>query len=135
MKKKYIGAYALIVLSLLTGSLFYIFPGFRTSLFAPMIIWNAQSLGIIEFISHSLSDGLWMVALGTSILLIWDLNWSIHTAIYYLSAIVLALLFEVMQSVNLIPGTFDWNDMTAIAMGSIIPIFLLSKKQNHESDI
>lgn len=77
---------------------------------------------------YSLPDGMWMLALTVSILMIW--NFRINRSSLAWIAIVLAAGtgFECMQGLHWIKGWYDPIDMIFILAGTAIPVTYLMIK-------
>ena len=118
---------------------FYVQPGSEVVyikkiseyLFIPIIILPE----LPHFITGSLADGLWMMALCLVIMTIWDFRITPTSISWYVIAILIGVFYEVLQSNELIQGVFDWNDIAAISIGAIFPlIFLIKKGRNAQAN-
>ncbi|NNF34632.1 MAG: hypothetical protein HKN68_11010 [Saprospiraceae bacterium] len=136
MNKRYLISLSLIVFSLWLGVQFYVQPGNEVPLIKKIaeLFWIPIILlpDLPGFLNDSLSDGLWMMALGSTIIAIWDHTISYPFIIFYGISILVGLGFEFGQAVRIIQGTFDIYDCLAIIMGGLVPLILLSKKQHYE---
>jgi hypothetical protein len=72
-----------------------------------------SATNIPKWIKYNLPDGLWLYALLSVLLLIWEEKISRHFVAWLLLAIIFSFLTEALQAYHLIPGTFDWNDLLA----------------------
>jgi len=74
------------------------------------------------WVEYTLPDGLWMFSYCLIIGCIWDFNLKKCGALLFL-LLFFAVLFEVLQYVHLLPGTFDRMDIIAyilaFSLGSI----------------
>lgn len=70
-------------------------------------------------------DALWAYPFTFSLLTIWG---GIHKTWLCVLAMVF-ILFEVLQQVNIVPGTFDLLDILCYFLSSIISIFIYEKNK------
>lgn len=127
------------ILSLLTGGLIYIL--FRTSTLK-MFSWF-DKLGLTETINSarsltlhfseilpnwfkfSLPDGLWIFSYVCLLLLIWR-DKGIRKSIHWTLIIpIIAIISELGQLTNIVPGTFDPVDLTFYLLGTILPFLIV----------
>ena len=81
-----------------------------------------------DHIIYSLPDGLWMLALTITILLIWDFRIDKKCLTWVAVAIGAGTGFECLQYLHLIDGWFDPFDLIYILAGALLPIsFILIK--------
>ena len=114
------------------GMQFYVQPGnevvyikeISEFFFIPIIILPELPI----FLTGSLADGLWMMALCLVIMTIWEFRITPTSISWYVIAILTGISYEVLQSTEFIYGVFDWNDIIAILIGSTIPLILLIKQ-------
>lgn len=66
-----------------------------------------------DWVIYNLPDGLWLYAFLSSIVFIWEEEFSWYFILWAAIVVVLSCLTEIMQAYNFINGTFDWNDMLA----------------------
>lgn len=142
-------------MTLLTGGLIYIL--FRTDDLAMFRWFDALALdlpiGFIREITmtaknklpnwflYSLPDGLWIFSYISLILLLWKNE--IHTYNFFWVYIIffIAIISEIGQYFNLIPGTFDVVDLIFYALGAIIPLIIYNnniftkKEKQYEQNI
>ena len=76
-----------------------------------------------DWLQYNLPDGLWFYALLSALSLIWQDNSSRILYLWLLLAIILSYLTEIFQALHFIPGTFDWKDLLAYSIATIIYIF------------
>jgi hypothetical protein len=76
-----------------------------------------------DWLQYNLPDGLWFYALLSALSIIWQDNSSRQFFLWLLLAIMLSYLTEIFQALHFIPGTFDWNDLLAYSIATIIYIF------------
>lgn len=85
-----------------------------------------------NILKYSLSDGLWMLALSMTIILIWEFKACRSFYVMYSLSLLAALGFEIFQINQLIPGTFDPFDCIAILIGGGIPFYFTYKSSSYE---
>ncbi|HKK89285.1 MAG TPA: hypothetical protein VJ917_10575 [Saprospiraceae bacterium] len=73
-----------------------------------------------EFFLYNLPDLLWMYAFLLMIPLIWGFKFSKEMIFWASSVVFLGFGFELLQYWDLVPGTFDWMDMTGLTMALFI---------------
>ena len=89
-----------------------------------------QFTNIPYWVVYSLPDGLWMFALILIILLLWDFKLNKDSLLWIVMAITTGILFEVLQGLNMIKGTYDIADLLLISIGAILPLsFIFIKKR------
>lgn len=78
-----------------------------------------------EGLIYNVPDGLWAFSLMSAMLIIWQS--STHKIQYFWIFLVLVLTFgsEFAQKFGLINGTFDWWDVLAIGIGSLLSLLVL----------
>ena|SRR5687768_974361 len=77
---------------------------------------------IPSWVIYSLPDGLWMLALATSIMMIWHYELNYSSIVYTVVASISGVMFEILQGLSLIPGTFDWSDIFFVTAASVLPV-------------
>ncbi|MBK8355374.1 MAG: hypothetical protein IPL13_08370 [Saprospiraceae bacterium] len=77
------------------------------------------------WIIYSLPDALWMMALITLILFIWDFKLNVRSIPWIVSAIITGIPFEIFQGFHLIRGTFDRNDLLYDYLPPVVPCLSL----------
>ncbi|NNT71677.1 hypothetical protein HKT18_05545 [Flavobacterium sp. IMCC34852] len=82
---------------------------------------------IPEWILFALPDGLWMFSYMSLILLVWENNISKENIVWIFIIPFIALLSEVLQIIEIIPGTFDKLDLAMYLLGVGLP-FIFYKK-------
>ena len=91
---------------------------------------SIAGLSVPHHINYSLPDGLWMLALTISILLIWDFRIHRNSLIWIALAFLVGTGFECMQGLRWIEGWFDPVDMIYIMAGVLLPVsFIMIKKR------
>lgn len=83
-----------------------------------------------DWIKYNLQDGLWLYALLSAIIIIWEEKFSLDLIIWLFLALLLTILSELMQAYNFIPGTFDFYDLIAYFFATIISILNINYKTN-----
>lgn len=90
--------------------------------------WVESGIGDLfqdnEVLMYSLPDGLWMFAVMSIQLWIWDRQINAHTVLWMTIVYIICLTNEVLQSVGLSPGTYDNNDIFFMMVGGILPILI-----------
>lgn len=87
----------------------------------PMVDALRDSLGPLrktlpEFVLYSLPDGLWGYSMGMAQALIWQKAPNKWSWILVGGVPALAFFGEIGQAVDIVPGTFCWNDLTVTAV-------------------
>lgn len=77
-----------------------------------------------DWVIYSLPDGLWMFSYVALSLEIWKFSITCQNIFWIFSLPVAAVLSELLQLFNMIPGTFDLIDITFYLLGSIIPYYM-----------
>ena len=136
-----IGVLFFIITCLLSGTIIYAFarPGTiylnqcLDQIFGDNFHQNLSSMisgfDIPGWIIYSLPDALWMMALITLILFIWDFKLNVRSIPWIVSAILTGLTLEIFQGFHLIRGTFDINDLILIVIAAICPLSFTFIKQ------
>ncbi len=73
---------------------------------------------------YSLPDGLWMFAVMSIQLWIWERQINTHSVLWMTIVYIICLTNEGLQSVGLSPGTYDNNDIFFMMVGGILPILI-----------
>lgn len=131
---------ALQVLSIISGGLIYC--AFRTknlllfdwirflSLDAPIDLIRTISYDSISRIPNwllfSVPDGLWVLSYTCLILYIWNFNLNRKNIFWFVLLPIIALGSEIMQSFNIISGTFDYFDIVAYIVGFLVPFIIFN---------
>ena len=84
---------------------------------------------IPNWVKFSLPDGIWLYSLTSLMIIIWERDSSISKYFWFLIIPILGLSAEFGQSINIVPGTYDKNDLIFCLFATITP-FLLIKKEN-----
>lgn len=79
------------------------------------------SLNLPSWLIYSLPDGLWAYSLSYTIISIW--NNSLKPIFVIIITCSLAELFEIMQFIGLVPGTFDLIDFV-LSIVAVIPAYI-----------
>jgi hypothetical protein len=79
------------------------------------------------WILYSLPDGLWLYALTSAMLIIWG-HYDRKSIIWIISGLLIALISEVLQYTNSIPGTFDPVDVIFYMLAFVLSNLFLSAK-------
>ena len=125
------------ILPLLVGGLIYIlfrpttlkmFDWFEyTGLMESILLMRVVSQNYMmlpDWLYFALPDGLWTYSFTSSFLLIWGHSSSLK---YWLVIpLSLSLIPEFLQFFNLLPGTFDWNDLYFQFFGFIFSLIFCS---------
>jgi len=136
-----IGVLFFIITCLLSGTLIYAFarPGtiYLNQWLDHIVGDNFQQylsamisgFDIPGWIIYSLPDALWMMALITLILFIWDFKINSKSIPWIFSAFITGILIEIFQVFHLIRGTFDRNDLLFMIVAACIPLSFTLKNQ------
>lgn len=76
---------------------------------------------IPDLIKFSLPDGLWLFSFISLILITWKYEINSSNLFWLIGLPLVALSSEIGQSILIIPGTFDWNDVAMYFIGFILP--------------
>ena len=79
-----------------------------------------KTMKVPSWILFSLPDALWLYALTTLIIFIWQRKLSIHSLPWILFCPFIAFATEIGQGLKVIPGTFDIKDIIAYSIAIII---------------
>lgn len=79
-------------------------------------------IAIPYFIKYSVSDGLWTMSLSYTLIYIWMKNKVLVLIFSTLIAPLLGITLEILQSKNLIFGTFDYIDIISIIVFYLLTI-------------
>lgn len=140
--KRRLGTIFLITGSLLLGILIY-YTQRTHSLVINEVVDHVGGLRFREFfqsiifvfpihdqIIYSLPDGLWMLALTMTILLIWDFQIHRKCLVWIVLGLGAGTGFEYLQYLQLIDGWFDFFDLIYILAGGLLPVsFILIKNR------
>ncbi len=77
---------------------------------------------------YSLPDALWMAAAILLILMIWDFKLYTRSIFWLGLAFLSGLLFELLQAIHLLPGTFDVMDILFLTGGAVFPLIITPVK-------
>lgn len=124
----------IIITSLLLGSLIYFITRTEATILnhwlakagGESILLSFQNLvdntSLPHWVIYSLPDGLWMLALATSIMMIWHYELNLSSIAFTVLAGSAGAIFEVLQGMNVIKGTFDWSDLFFVTAASVLPV-------------
>ena len=79
-----------------------------------------------DWILYNLPDGLWVFAGVLSLGLLWAGRTGVESWLWRLSPLVIAATAEFGQGLHIVPGTFDWLDMTAYVVGAASAFLILA---------
>lgn len=82
---------------------------------------------IPDWIKFSLPDGLWLFSFTSLILITWKNEITSSNIFWLISLPLVALSSEIAQVCSILPGTFDYLDLTMYILGFIFP-FTINKK-------
>jgi len=86
---------------------------------------NLSDTAIPDWIKYNLPDGLWIFSLTFSVLWLVDFDTRMRKSfVMVMSVLFFGLLFEFLQSSDIISGTFDWWDIIAYFIGFLSPILI-----------
>lgn len=83
-----------------------------------------NSEGIYGWVKYSLPDGLWLFAYMFLVDAIWNGTRSIATYIFIFSLPILALMSEILQYCELVPGVFDWIDVISYLFAIMLYVII-----------
>jgi len=87
-----------------------------------------QGIYLPDWFIYSVPDGLWMFAFVMSVLSIWDFKLNKTTGKWVISAVIIGIGFELMQSVVKGLGVFDWKDLLIMILSIIIALTMFTNK-------
>ena len=90
--------------------------------------WLKQ--GLPNWTIYSLPDGLWLFSYVCLMMHLWRKSLPWPGLFWILALPVLALVFEIVQSMVDSLGTFDWLDLVFYIGASVLPFVLFKKKVN-----
>ena len=85
---------------------------------------------IPNWIKFNLPDGLWFYAFLSALLFIWIENVSGHFGLWLVIVTILSFFSEVLQLYNILPGTFDWQDLLAYSLAILFFFFNFKHTKN-----
>ncbi|WP_244283448.1 hypothetical protein [Flavobacterium hercynium] len=80
-----------------------------------------------DFILYSLPDGLWMFSYISLVLYLWKNEVRYENLFWIFIIPLIAIISELGQLFNIIPGTFDIIDLLLYILGMLLP-FVIYKK-------
>jgi len=129
-------------LPLMAGALVYIL--FRKSDILVFRWLNALGLGDIiitirlavspvasllpDWVIYSLPNALWIISYLLFLFLIWHKTFDRNNAFWVFSIPLVSIVSEYLQLLNVIPGSFDYHDIFAYILGSVIPLAIYRMK-------
>lgn len=137
IKKNYFITFSLFVFSnlilLVGGSLYLLFRSHNLEMFYWLRTikleqffyqhdFNSTSK-LISFCVYSLPNGLWLLSAVIFLGLIWKNEKDIFF-FYSFSFLLVSLLFEGLQLTEIIPGTFDFNDIFILVISFLIGMII-----------
>jgi hypothetical protein len=85
--------------------------------------WRTSlSLSLPDWVIFNLTDGIWLFSLLQLIDIIWEDEKGGH--IWLALSVIMAIGHELGQLFNVFSGTFDWLDILAYAIVSVISILI-----------
>lgn len=125
-----------VIYILYTPSVFFIRTTFSLSTLFTLqenLRWIKYIFSDTAFIRYHLSDILWYQSLLFMIIYIYHIKKIFHAGVVYYFAISLPFVFEILQLVRLIPGTFDWWDIFFYLILLFLNYFIyIGKKKPNE---
>jgi hypothetical protein len=116
-----------IIFPLALGVLIYfLFQGFHLIDPKESVFPLVKMESIPYWIRYNLADGLWLYSFIATITIIWKAHLSFYYNLWIIIALLSAILLEVFQSYNIVPGTFDWYDLLSYVIFACI-FFAVSK--------
>lgn len=86
---------------------------------------------IPDWIIFSLPDALWLFAFTNLMLQIWHYKISRQSFVWITLAPAIGIFSELGQAAKLVPGTFDFTDLSLLCIASIIPfIYPINQQLN-----
>lgn len=128
----------LLIISILFSLSCFIYLTIRDNIILFKYIENPFETYKIDFpdwIIYNLPDGIWMLSLTYTLLLIWNYKIKKSNIIWFFSALIIALLLEYGQKFDLIYGTYDNMDVLFIVIGFLLPIINFTKIKHYEKKI
>jgi len=83
------------------------------------------SITLPELFRYNLSDGLWFYSLFSTITIIWDRSYSVCFSCWLVLAIGLTYITKIFQALSFISEAFDWNDLLANSIVTVIYFSIL----------
>ncbi len=84
---------------------------------------------------YSLPDGLWLFSYLSGFLVVWDNVISKHNIYWLLSIPMVAILSEIGQFFEIVPGTFDIFDLLFYILGTILPILIFTNSKKYLNNL
>jgi hypothetical protein len=114
--------------SSLTSHLLHILP----IQFVSALTHFMRSLNLPCWLVDSLPDALWMFAFCLLILVVWDFKLNKNGKFWIIVALLVGILFEVLQVAQLTPGTFDWMDLFLITIAPLLSLLFTIELRSYE---
>ena len=124
-----------VLLPIFIGSVIYLFfRGVESNLvewvnlvgFIDLHSIRLKTLAIIEILpiwfKYNLSDGLWMYSLSSCIFLLFEKKIRENGNVIYFFIPLIGIVFELLQKIEFVPGTYDFRDMISYFMAYAISI-------------
>lgn len=83
-----------------------------------------NDFAIPQWVIFSAPNGLWIFSFGALMLWLWERDSVEHAACWTFALWLLAISSEALQLIEVIPGTFDVNDLVAYTVGFLMALFL-----------
>ena len=95
---------------------------------------HIQSITLPDWFLYNLPDGLWLFSGINFFSWVWKNDAGLRQYGYSTTLILLAMISEVLQYLSIIPGTFDWTDLIAYLMVTVLA-FSLNHPLNHKHQL
>jgi hypothetical protein len=107
-----------VILPLLAGILIYaLWRGIHILHVKPLL-----TSPVTGWVTFNLPDGLWLYALLSSLVLIWEGSSLKNLVFWTFTALLFSFIAEIAQGWGIVPGTFDWFDMLAYLIAFVLVI-------------
>ena len=80
--------------------------------------------GVYGWVKYNLPDGLWLFAYMFLVDIIWNGSNAKVSFVFIFSMPIVALISEILQYYNLLPGVFDWIDIASYVFAILLFIIL-----------
>tara|TARA_B100001142_G_scaffold140149_1_gene141659 strand:- start:553 stop:999 length:447 start_codon:yes stop_codon:yes gene_type:complete len=77
------------------------------------------------WVLFNFADGVWIYSFVSLMLIIWEDANSVYRYYWYILAPILGISAELGQYTNLVPGTFEVNDLIFCLIGSVLPFIFI----------
>jgi hypothetical protein len=119
MKKFIIHVFSPLLLGLIIYFLFRKTSGLVVSQYFGWVWANKVVFSAPNFIRYNLPDGLWLYSFTSAQQTIWGEEITLKNLIWVLLVPIIAFLSELLQSLGLVRGTFDFLDLVIYAIATI----------------